>query len=213
VNPDVGAGPLVLLLTLAAGSGLFLSRLFRATFPRDAAASSVSPSFPLLALSLTALFLTVQFSLPLSLGLLAALSIVRFRTPVKHPEETAFLMAVVATSVTLGAYKLAFAGALLGAVTLVSAANALWLPREPRRSGLVDVSVASSLPADTTLPAPAASGLPCALESMSVGPCGARFKYRFPLLAEAEIQALLDELRRRMPAARIAVHVDAERAL
>jgi hypothetical protein len=213
VNPDVGAGPLILLLTVAAGSGLFLSRLFRAAHPRDAAAGSVSVSFPLFALSLTGLFLTVQFSLPLSLGLLAALSLVRFRTPVKHPEETAFLMAVVATCVTLGAYKLAFAGALLGAVTLVSAATALRPAREPRHGGLVDVSVLSSLPADVTFPAPAASGLPCALESMSVGPCGARFKYRFPLLAEAEIQALLEELRRRVPAARIAVHVDADRAL
>ncbi len=35
-------------------------------------------------LSITAIFICIQFSLPLSLGLLGALSIVRFRTPVKE---------------------------------------------------------------------------------------------------------------------------------
>ena len=38
--------------------------------------------------SVTLLFICVQLSLPLSLGLLGALSIVRFRVPIKEPEET-----------------------------------------------------------------------------------------------------------------------------
>jgi hypothetical protein len=210
VNPDIGAGPLVLLLALAAGSGLFLSRLFRATHPSDAAASSVSLSFPLLALSLTALFLTLQFSLPLSIGLLAALSLVRFRTPVKHPEEIAFLMAVVATCATLGSYKLVFTGALLGTVALVSAANGFRAVRAPRPGGVVEVNLPSDVPDDAIFRPPGTGRLRCTLESMSVGASGTRFTYRFPDLPETEIRRLREALGRIAPAARITVHMDKE---
>ena len=49
--------------------------------------------------SITALFLAIQTSIPLSLGLLGALSFVRFRTPVKDPAEIGFLLLLIATSV------------------------------------------------------------------------------------------------------------------
>jgi len=46
---------------------------------------------------------SVQSSLALSLGLVGALSIVRFRTPIKEPEELAYLFLSIATGVGLGA--------------------------------------------------------------------------------------------------------------
>jgi hypothetical protein len=46
--------------------------------------------------------------LPLSLGLLGALSIVRFRTPIKEPEEIGFIMLVVATSLCCATFNMAF---------------------------------------------------------------------------------------------------------
>jgi uncharacterized membrane protein YhiD involved in acid resistance len=49
----------------------------------------------------------VSASLPLSIGLLGALSIVRFRTPVKEAEELAYLFTAVAFGVGLGAGKYA----------------------------------------------------------------------------------------------------------
>ena len=49
--------------------------------------------------SITALFLAIQTSIPLSLGLLGALSFVRFRTPVKDPAEIGFLLLLIAMSV------------------------------------------------------------------------------------------------------------------
>jgi hypothetical protein len=51
--------------------------------------------------SITALFLAIQTSIPLSLGLLGALSFVRFRTPVKDPAEIGFLLLLIATSVLI----------------------------------------------------------------------------------------------------------------
>jgi hypothetical protein len=49
--------------------------------------------------AVTALFLGIQVSIPLSLGLLGALSFVRFRTPVKDPAEIGFLLLLIASSI------------------------------------------------------------------------------------------------------------------
>lgn len=49
--------------------------------------------------SITTLFLGIQSSIPLSLGLLGALSFVRFRTPVKDPAEIGFLLLLIASSI------------------------------------------------------------------------------------------------------------------
>lgn len=45
----------------------------------------------------------VKVSLALSLGLVGALSIIRFRTPIKEPEELAYLFLAIAVGVGLGA--------------------------------------------------------------------------------------------------------------
>jgi hypothetical protein len=206
--------PVLFLLALAAASGLFLTRLFQATQPRTNTGARVAWSFPLVAVGLTALFLTVQFSLPLSLGLLAALSLVRFRTPVKQPDEAGFLAVVVATSVTLAAYKPAFAGAILVAATLIAggsaARRAAGLRRELRWSGVLEVTVPSQgwEPGGPGLPVAAAEK--CRLESMSVGAERTRLAYRFLQLPESAIRELRAELERTGPATEVAVWSDRE---
>jgi hypothetical protein len=59
-------------------------------------------------------FICTQFSLPLSLGLLGALSIVRFRTPIKEPEEIGFLMVVIASAICCATFNLVFLGIVIG---------------------------------------------------------------------------------------------------
>lgn len=49
--------------------------------------------------AITTLFLGIQTSIPLGLGLLGALSFVRFRTPVKDPAEIGFLLLLIASSI------------------------------------------------------------------------------------------------------------------
>lgn len=206
VTPAVGPAPLVVLLALAAVSGLFLSRLFRATHAIDASSSSLSQSFPLVALSLTAVFLTVQFSLPLSIGLLAALSVIRFRTPVKQPEEIAFLAVVIATCMTIAAFKLAFAGALLAVATCVSIVHRFLYSRLLPRSGVVEVTLPASSGMYTTGPLAALGRrLNCPLESMSVGAAGTRVAWRFAGDPEPLLHELRRELERDTPAAHISV--------
>jgi len=45
---------------------------------------------------------------PLSLGLLGALSIIRFRTPIKEPEEVGFIMLVIAASIICATFNFQF---------------------------------------------------------------------------------------------------------
>ena len=61
--------------------------------------AGVNRTFIIAGPAITALFLGIQSSIPLSLGLLGALSFVRFRTPVKDPAEIGYLLLLIATSI------------------------------------------------------------------------------------------------------------------
>ena len=77
--------------------------------------------------AITTLFLGIQTSIPLSLGLLGALSFVRFRTPVKDPAEIGFLLLLIATSI--GAATSNFMITLLLLVIVFIALGIQWLTR------------------------------------------------------------------------------------
>ncbi len=110
---DVGPVAFVLVMGVALMSSIFIGYLYKYFFSSDTTGSQIHRSFPLLGVSVTAIFVTIQFSLPLSLGLLGALSIVRFRTPIKEPEEIGFLMLVIASSITCATFNFLFQGIIL----------------------------------------------------------------------------------------------------
>jgi Domain of unknown function (DUF4956) len=109
-GPQVTPLAFLMLMAVSLLSSLFISYLYVHFYSNRATGSQVHRAFPLLGISITAIFVTIQFSLPLSLGLLGALSIVRFRTPIKEPEEIGFIMLVIATSIAVATFKLAFVG-------------------------------------------------------------------------------------------------------
>ena len=82
--------------------------LYRFFYESRGTGSQVARAFPLLALAITTLFVCIQVSIPLSLGLLGSLSIIRFRTPIKEPEEVGFIMLVIASSVAAATYNFQF---------------------------------------------------------------------------------------------------------
>ncbi|MGH1541015.1 MAG: DUF4956 domain-containing protein [Arenicella sp.] len=91
---------------------LLIAHLYTRFFDANSTGSRIHRAFPLMGPAVTTIFLTVQFSLPLSLGLLGALSIVRFRTPIKEPEEIGFILLVIACSISIATYNIAFAALL-----------------------------------------------------------------------------------------------------
>ncbi|MGK0301051.1 MAG: hypothetical protein ACI89X_001925, partial [Planctomycetota bacterium] len=84
--------PLLVVLVISCTSSIVLSLFYSMFFERRSTGSDIHRAFPALGTAITGVFICLQFSLPLSLGLLGALSIVRFRTPIKEPEEIGFLM-------------------------------------------------------------------------------------------------------------------------
>lgn len=105
---EIGFFPFFLLMVISFLSSLFISFLYTKFYSVRATGSQVHRAFPLIGISITAIFISIQFSLPLSLGLLGALSIVRFRTPIKEPEEIGFIMLVVASSLCCSIFNLSF---------------------------------------------------------------------------------------------------------
>ena len=75
-------------------------------------------NFLLIGVSTMLIITIVKSSIALSLGLVGALSIVRFRTPIKDPEELAFLFLSIAFGLGLGANQV---GVTLVGFTLISA--------------------------------------------------------------------------------------------
>jgi len=64
--------------------------------------SQISKILPLLSVTTFLVILIVKSSLALSLGLVGALSIVRFRTPIKEPEELVYLFIAIAIGLGYG---------------------------------------------------------------------------------------------------------------
>jgi len=94
-----------LLMNLAVG--VVLAALLRWHFIRFASTLSnrgeFAQVFPFILLTTVLIISVVKSSLALSLGLVGALSIVRFRTPIKEPEELAYLFMAIAMGLGLGA--------------------------------------------------------------------------------------------------------------
>jgi hypothetical protein len=77
--------------------------------------------------AITMIFLGIQSSIPLSLGLLGALSFVRFRTPVKDPAEIGFLLLLIASAIGAATGNFMVTSMLLVIVFLTL--SVLWLTR------------------------------------------------------------------------------------
>ena len=91
--------------------------------------------------SITALFISIQFSLPLSLGLLGALSIIRFRTPVKEAEELVYLFIAIAIGLGIGADRIVATVVVVAALLAYAAASARLGPARRYNRTLIQVHI------------------------------------------------------------------------
>jgi hypothetical protein len=90
-------------LILAGLAGLYLRFLFRRCSVSASDSEAIGRAFPLLTIITTGVIGVVKTSLALSLGFLGALSLVRFRSAIKEPEELVYLFLCVAVGLALGA--------------------------------------------------------------------------------------------------------------
>ena len=102
-NVSVEFVPFVINLILAAVLSYILSRLY-VRFGRSLSnRSQFAENFVLLSMTTMVIITIVKSSLALSLGLVGALSIVRFRAAIKEPEELSYLFLAIAIGLGLGA--------------------------------------------------------------------------------------------------------------
>jgi len=90
-------------LLLAAALSHILSRIYIKRGTSLSNRRMFAKNFLLLTMTTTLIIAVVKSSLALSLGLVGALSIVRFRAAIKEPEELAYLFVAIAIGLGLGA--------------------------------------------------------------------------------------------------------------
>lgn len=109
---------LVVLMTAGGLLALFVRFLFRRYSATASSTDSISRVFPLLTIITTAVAAVLHDSLTMSLGLVGALSIIRFRAALKEPEELIYMFLCITIGLGLGGGKPILAIALVGVVTL-----------------------------------------------------------------------------------------------
>ncbi len=112
-------------LVLAFCLGLFISFVYKKTFSGVMYSSSFAVTLVALTMITTLVILAVTSNVVLSLGMVGALSIVRFRTAIKEPLDIAFLFWSIAVGIVLaaGLIPLAVIGSLFIGIFLLLFVN------------------------------------------------------------------------------------------
>ncbi|WP_291289420.1 DUF4956 domain-containing protein [Enorma sp.] len=123
----IGAVPLIdaiVAMLLACGIGLFIFLIYRKTSSAVMYSTSFGVTLVALTLITTLVILAVSSNVLLSLGMVGALSIVRFRAPIKEPLDLVFLFWCIATGIVLAAgllFLAIFGAVFIGLVLLMFA--------------------------------------------------------------------------------------------
>ena len=119
---SVSVVDMLLTLALAFGIGLFIFLVYKKTYSGVMYSSSFGGTLVALTMITSMTILAVTSNVVLSLGMVGALSIVRFRTAIKEPMDIAFLFWSIAAGIVLaaGMIPLAVIGSvIIGVVMLV----------------------------------------------------------------------------------------------
>lgn len=116
---------MTIALLLAFGVGIFIFFVYKKTFSGVMYSSGFGVTLIALTMITTLVILAVTSNVVLSLGMVGALSIVRFRTAIKEPLDIAFLFWSIAVGIVLaaGLIPLAVIGSLLIGVVLLIFVN------------------------------------------------------------------------------------------
>ena len=122
-NADITVELLLLTLFVALVLCVFLLWVYKFTFKGAVYSSSYTVSLLLTGLVTSLIILPISSNLTLSLGMVGALSIVRYRTAVKDPRDIAFMFWAICIGLTCGAgfFLVALTGtAFIGIAMIVS---------------------------------------------------------------------------------------------
>ncbi len=116
---------MAIALVLAFGLGMFIFLVYKKTYQGVMYSSSFGTTLVALTMITTVVIIAVTSNVVLSLGMVGALSIVRFRTAIKEPLDIAFLFWSIAAGIVLaaGMIPLAVIGSVIIGVMLLVMVN------------------------------------------------------------------------------------------
>lgn len=116
---------MLIALALAFGLGMFIFLVYRKTYSGVMYSSSFAVTLVAMTMITTLVILAVTSNVVLSLGMVGALSIVRFRAAIKEPLDIAFLFWSIAVGIVLaaGMIPLALIGSVIIGVMLIIFVN------------------------------------------------------------------------------------------
>ena len=116
---------MIIALGLAVVIGLFIMMVYKKTFKGVMYSKAFGTSLLAMTIITTFIILGVTSNVVLSLGMVGALSIVRFRSAVKEPIDIAYLFWAISEGIVLGAglIELAVIGAILIGIIMVVCVN------------------------------------------------------------------------------------------
>lgn len=139
-SEPTSAAKLAVYLMLGGTLSLYLRWLYRRCSGTLSNPEDVTRVFPLLTVITTAVIVVVKSSLALSLGMVGALSIVRFRSAIKEPEELVYLFLCVAVGLALGAEQPALACTLVAVASVFTVGMRLFNARTSRQNVLLTIT-------------------------------------------------------------------------
>lgn len=118
-NSDMSMKSMAIILVVAGILGIYLFFVYRIVTVNTFYSKSFNVSLILMCLITAAIIVTIQSSIVVSLGMVGALSIVRFRTAVKEPLDLIFMFWSISMGIICGAGMLGLAVMLSLAATLI----------------------------------------------------------------------------------------------
>ena len=100
---DITVESVILALTVTFFIGIYIFFVYRVLTRKTFYSKNFNISLVGVALITSAIIVTIQSSIVVSLGMVGALSIVRFRTAVKEPMDLAFMFWAISTGIICGA--------------------------------------------------------------------------------------------------------------
>ncbi|MBN3524060.1 DUF4956 domain-containing protein [Paenibacillus apiarius] len=119
-NSDISVVTILLTMSIAFVIGLFIYLLYKRVFSGVLYSKSFNVSLIGMSLITALVIIAINSNLVLSLGMVGALSIVRFRTPIKDPTDLIFLFWAAVAGIVTGAgfYTLAVVGSVIVGLVL-----------------------------------------------------------------------------------------------
>ncbi len=137
---DLSTGSIVIYMAVAAAIGLYIYLIYRVITKKSFYNNNFNIALWVLTIVTAAIIIVVSSNIVLSLGMVGALSIVRYRTAVKDPMDLVFLFWSIAEGIMCGA-GMAIVGIILALIVTV---GVFILNKFPRARAMKIMTISAS---------------------------------------------------------------------